>query len=74
MKNYIDLRIEFDSEHDQVFEETFYTPSKVYLLSTNLSKETLLYLGESAFQSNIYTVDVADALLAAIGGEYTELK
>lgn len=68
--SYIDVRIEFSEEVEDFGDGekyTHYNPEKVYVVSSDISDEERYGIGESAAQSDRYTVGVANAVLSALG-------
>ena len=68
---YIDVRIEFSEEIENFGDETYtdYRPVKVFTVGTDIPEGDLVGIAESAFQSDLYTVGVANAMLSALDGE-----
>ena len=66
---YVLLKLSFDEESEDLGEEssTSYIPTSVEAVESDLSEEALRHLGEAAFQSDRFTVGLANACLGALG-------
>lgn len=68
---FIDIRITFEKELDEDY--THYNPVLVGMKETDIPSAGLAGIGESAFQSDKYTVDVANAVLSSLDGRTVDL-
>ena len=59
---YINIRVEFEEENNH------YEPSVVSFRGSDIPEEFLEGIADSAFQSDVYTFCVANAVLEALGG------
>lgn len=67
---YIDLRIEFEEEEEDFDPPyTHYEAIRVTPLGSDIPEGGLQAIAEAAFQTDFYTVEVANALLSALDGE-----
>lgn len=64
---YIDVRVHFDSYEEDDY--TFYDPESIEVIDSDISVEDRSGIAEAAGQSDIYTVDVSNAFLYALGEE-----
>ena len=64
---YIDVRVHFDSYEEDDY--TGYEPKSVEVIDSDISDEDRDGIAESAGQSDIYTVNVSNAFLYALGEE-----
>lgn len=71
---YIDIRVEFDEEIEDFGNERFVShgPKSVRQLNTDLAEGQTKAIAEAAFQSDLYTIGVSNAMLAALGGVESE--
>lgn len=69
---YIDIRVEFDTEEETFDGEesyTYYSPRSVRKMGSDIPEGNRIDIAESAFQSDVYTVGVANAVLSALGSD-----
>lgn len=69
---YIDLRVEFEEEVEDFGDGdalSYFTPMSVRTVSSDISESDRSAIGEFAGQSDRYTVDVANAMLSALGDD-----
>lgn len=64
---YIDVRVHFDSYEEEGY--TSYDPKSVEVIDSDIPNEGRDGIAEAAGQSDIYTVNVSNAFLYALGEE-----
>lgn len=69
---YIDVRVEFDTEEEDFGDGevlTMYSPRSVRMVGSDIPADDRSGVAESAFQSDVYTVGVSNAMLSALGSD-----
>lgn len=69
---YIDLRVEFEEEVEDFGDGdtlSYFTPVSVRSIGSDISESDRSAIGESAGQSDQYTVNVSNAMLSALGDD-----